>query len=125
MVSFRIKGKRKYKRVHKIIAETLIPIPNNYPQVNHINGKKLDNDPNNLEWVTNSYNTQQGYDMGMYHSTKRSHPIKVINKITKKEFKFNSIRECAKILKLNRKTITSILKRDKKTNNYDYEFEYL
>lgn len=29
------------------------------------------------------------------------------------------------ILKINRKTLTSILKGTKKTNNYDYEFEYL
>lgn len=40
------------------------------------------------------------------------------------EYVFPSIRKCAEELKLNRKTITSILKHEK-TNNYDYDFEYV
>ena len=49
---------------------------------------------------------------------------KTIKMITKQEFEFKSIRECADKLNLNRKTITSILKGTKQ-NHYDYTFEYL
>lgn len=54
----------------------------------------------------------------------KNHEIKATHKITGEEYIFKSIRSCAKELKLNRKTIASILKGDK-VNNYDYDFEYL
>lgn len=123
MVSFRINGKKNWKRVHRIIAETLILNPNNLPHVNHIDGNKLNNSLDNLEWCTNQYNTQQAYDNNLYKSKKEC-PIKAISKLDGQIHEFNSIRKCAEILGLNRKTITRILK-DEKVNNYNYEFEYI
>jgi hypothetical protein len=122
-VSFTIDGKKKYIRVHRLIAETLIPNPKKLPQVNHIDGNKLNNNLNNLEWCSNSYNTQEAYNNGLYPK-KRCCPVKAINKATKQELIFPSIRSCAEKLGLNRKTITAILKKER-NNNYDYEFEYM
>lgn len=124
MVAFRVSGKKKYVRVHRLIAETLIPNPNNLPMVNHKDTDKLNNSLINLEWCTNSYNTQEAYDCNLYKSTYRC-DVRAIHKDSKEVFEFTSIRECAKELGLNRKTITSILKGEKKTNNYDYDFEYI
>lgn len=52
--------KCKYTGVHRIVAETFIPNPDNKPQVNHINGNKLDNSVENLEWITNRDNVIHG-----------------------------------------------------------------
>lgn len=125
MVSFRRDGKKHYVRVHRIIAETLIPNPNNYPQVNHKDGDKLNNRLDNLEWVSNADNTQHGYDNDLYHSRRRRHSVRAISKATGESFEFPSIRSCAEALGLNRKTITGILKGTKKSNNYPYNFEYI
>ena len=123
MVSFVCEGKKYWKRIHRLIAEAFVPNPYNLPQVNHIDGNKLNNSLDNLEWCTNQYNTKEAYDNGLYKSKKEC-PVLAINKLSGKELEFNSIRRCAKELEINRKTLTSILKGDKKTNNYDYWFKY-
>ena len=52
--------KGKWFRVHRIVAQSFIPNPDNLPQVNHINEFKTDNSVWNLEWCTNEYNHNYG-----------------------------------------------------------------
>ena len=51
-VTISINGKLKDISIHRAVAETFIPNPENKPQVNHIDGDKLNNNVNNLEWCS-------------------------------------------------------------------------
>lgn len=53
-------GAVKKTAVHRIIAETFIPNPNNLPEVNHKNELKYDNRVENLEWMSSKDNCNYG-----------------------------------------------------------------
>ena len=64
-VDLGLNGNIKRHLVHRIVANTFIDNPDNNPQVNHINGDKLDNRVENLEWVTRSENQKHAFSLGL------------------------------------------------------------
>lgn len=55
-VVLRENKKSKNYLVHRLVAETYLPNPNNLDTVDHINGNKKDNRLSNLQWMTNKDN---------------------------------------------------------------------
>ena len=58
----------KYLFVHRVVAQKYVPNPDNKPQINHIDGNKVNNNANNLEWVTNTENRKHAINNGLHTS---------------------------------------------------------
>ncbi len=127
-------GKGTTKYVHRLVAETFLPMKKDKKIINHKDGNKLNNNINNLEWVTYSENNKHAYDnklktvsdlvrkssrkMIIERNSKekpRSIPIIQLDEDENIINEFSSIKEAASALKINRSTIYRYLKSDRKT----------
>lgn len=85
-------GIAKFKKVHRLVAESFIPNPENKPQINHIDGNKQNNNIYNLEWVSNRENMQHAFSTGLMANV-----YKPRNKIAKKVYQYDKNGKLIKI----------------------------
>jgi hypothetical protein len=81
-------NKNPHMLIHRIVAQTFIPNPENKECVNHKNRNRRDNRVENLEWTSASENMQHSYDTD---ETKRSTSRLNIIQGTRNDKKFKRI----------------------------------
>lgn len=110
--------------VHRLVAINFIGLDSNKEFVNHINGNKLDNNVDNLEWCTQSENQIHAYKIGL----QKINIDALIEKNTKKIIDtstgiiYNSSKELSDKIKLSPRYITAMLNGSKNNNT---SFKYI
>jgi hypothetical protein len=83
-INLYVDGRRITKQIHRLVAETYLPNPENKPQVNHRDGNKDNNWLGNLEWNTPLENVEHSIRTGL-RDTKGENNFG--SKLTEKEVK--------------------------------------
>ena len=115
-------NKRKFKAVHRLVAESFIDNPYNLPQVNHKDENSMNNNVSNLEWCTQKYNMNYGtcpYRIGKANSKIIAQFDKSGNFIKN----YNSIIEAERQTNISNGTICDVLKgRRKSAGGFLWEY---
>lgn len=73
-------GQSYNKQVHVLVAVAFISNPENKPEVNHIDGNKLNNNDWNLEWVTGFENMDHAFKTGLINGKNKRREVNQIYK---------------------------------------------
>jgi hypothetical protein len=112
---------KKYA-LHRLVALTFIENLENKPFVNHIDGNKLNNKVDNLEFVTCSENNLHNYKIGLTNGHKRK--IVQYDLEMNEIKKYNTIKEASIILNISLSCIKDVLKTKQKSTK-GFIFKYL
>ena len=106
-------GKPKDYLVARLVAMTFLGDPPTDFTVNHKDGNRLNNNIENIEWLSNGDNVRHAFATGLM--------IRLQKEITLKddesgvEFKFSSYSECSRFLEKNPGYVSNRIKKNKET----------
>lgn len=121
-------NRRYCKKVHRLVAEAFIEHDDHDDTVDHIkpgNEGKLDNCVSNLQWMPRPDNIKKAYRDGMCDERikRQEKDIIAVDLWTGEEWYYSSIGEAAQDLKLDRSSISHVLRGDaSKASHYTFEY---
>lgn len=111
-------GKCKHFLIHRLVAQMFIKNSNNYKEINHKDEDKTNNNINNLEWCSRSYNINYGVANKKRRKT-------LLNKRGKTVFKYDkdnnllqsypSLQQATRETKINQSHISQCCNNKRKT----------
>lgn len=102
--------------IHRLVAIAFLPNINNYPQINHKDGNKLNNVVENLEWCSASYNVQHSFDNKLnipIKGSKRAFSKMTEEKVIEVRYRYKnediSLKNLSKSYNISTQTLHSII----------------
>lgn len=122
-----IDGVSSLRSVHRLVALAHIPNPENKPDVNHIDGNKMNNDVTNLEWVTQSENAQHAIKHNLWDPVAIGHKVrqtvgKPVICITDNEKRFDSINSAALYYGMDFESVKESIRLNRPRKGYVFKY---
>ena len=123
------KGKnqgRQNKRVHRLLMEAFVDNSNNYPQINHIDGNKLNNNLYNLEWCTAKHNSTSAVNMGLCDARRKASEVIIEQYDLSGNFitEYPSIHEAGRVTNIAWQNISKVCRGLRKSaGNYYWKYK--
>lgn len=114
-----VEGHVKDALVHRLVALTFLPNPENKPQVDHIDGNRANNSVENLRWVTSRENHASTMDKGQ-HTSQQLYKKQSIRDVDTGEI-FESMLAAEKKYNIPRGRISAAIKSGQRV--YGHRFE--
>lgn len=105
-VSIKADGKFIKQRVNRLVARTFLSNPDNLPEVNHKDNNRTNNNVDNLEFCTRSYNRQYREKYGETSGI----PVFAVNLSTLEVSRFESQIEASRVLGFSDGNINCVIK---------------
>lgn len=97
--------KAKHRLLHRLVANAFCEREPQKSEVNHIDGNKLNNSADNLEWVTRDENLMYAYKNGLMPNCTASKKVLAINIETGEHAEFSSIYTASKLTGISKGNI--------------------